>query len=228
MVQLPFSRVTTSSPFHHTGADFAGPKMVKRGYTRARLFEKSYICVFICMATKAVHLEVVRNISAEGFLAALRCFVVRRGCPETLATDNGTNFRDAQKELKDLYDLLQAPKTQNAVNRYCTTQHTKWTHMPARSPHFGGLWEAAVKSMKLLLAKVVGSHNLFIDELYSITVEIKAILNSRPLTPLDSAQDDGIEVFTPGHFLVGKALKSVPAPDLSTRKYHLSRWNLRQ
>ena len=83
--------------------------------------------------------------------------------------------------------------------------------------------------MKLLLAKVVGSHNLFIDELYSITVEVEAILNSRPLTPLDSARDDGIEVLTPELFLVGKALKSVPAPDLSTRKYNnLSRWNLRQ
>ena len=188
MGQLPFSRVTSSSPFHHTGADFAGPIMVKRGYTRAHILEKSYICVFICMATKAVHLEVVRNLSAEGFLVALHCFVARRGCTEMLATDNGTNFRGAQKELKDLYDLLQAPKTQNAVNRYCTTQHIKWTHAPARSLHFGGLWEAAVKTMKLLLAKVVGSHNLFIDELYSITVEIEAILNSRPLIPLDSAE----------------------------------------
>ena len=131
--------------------------------------------------------------------------------------------------MKDLYDLLKAPKTQDAMYRFCTTQHIKWTHTPARSPHFGGLWEASVKSMKLLLTKVVGPHNLFIDELYSITVEIEAILNSRPLTPLDSAQDDGIEVLTPGHFLVGKALKSVPAPDLSNRKYnHLSRWNLRQ
>ena len=227
--QLPFSRVTPSSPFHHMGADFASPIMVKRGYTHARILEKSYICVFICMATKAVHLEVIRNLSAEGFLAALCCFVARHSCPEMQATDNGTNFRGAQKELKDLYDLLQAPKTQNAVNSYCTTQHIKWTHTPARSPHFGGLWEATVKSMKLLLAKVVGSHNLFIDELYSITVEIEAILNSRPLTLLDSARDDGIEVLTPGHFLVGKALKSVPAPDLSTCKYNnLSRWNLHQ
>ena len=100
MGQLPFSRVTPSSPFHHTGADFASPIMVKRGYTRARILEKSYICVFICMPTKAVHLEVVRNLSAEGFLAALRCFVARRGCPETLATDNGTNFRGAQKGVE--------------------------------------------------------------------------------------------------------------------------------
>ena len=101
--------------------------------------------------------------------------------------------------------------------------------MPARSPHFRGLWEAAVKSMKVLVNKVVCPHHLFIDELYSLTVEVKSILNSRPLTPLNSASDDGIEVLTPGHFLVGKALKSVPAPDLSKCSISgLFRWKLRQ
>ncbi len=229
MGQLPANRVTPTSPFNHTGADFAGPIMVKRGYTRACTLEKTYICVFICMATKAVHLEIVRDLSSAGFLAALRCFVARRGCPATLTTDNGTNFIGAQKELKELYDFINTPTAQNAVDCYCTAQNIKWSHIPARSPHFGGLWEAAVKSMKLLLAKVVGPHNLFIDELYFLTVEIEAVLNSRPLTPIDSSPDDGIEVLTPGHFLVGKSLKSVPAPDLSTRNINgLSRWNLRQ
>ena len=207
----------------------AGPIMIKRGYTRVRTLEKTYICLFICMATKAIHLEVVRDLSSAGFLAALHCFVACRGCPETLTTDNGTNFIGAQKELKGLYDILNAPSAQNAVDRYCTAQNIKWSHTPARSPHFGGLWEAAVKSMKLLLTKVIGPNNLFIDELYSLTVEIEAALNSRPLIPIDSVADDGIEVLTPGHFLVGKSLKAVPAPDLSTHNINgLSRWNLRQ
>ena len=227
--QLPANRVTPTSPFNHTGADFAGPIMVKRGYTRARTLEKTYICLFICMATKAVHLEVVRDLSCAGFLAALRCFIARRGCPETLTTDNGTNFIGAQKELKGLYDILNAPSVQNAVDRYCTAQNIKWSHTPARSPHFGGLWEAAVKLMQLLLTKVIGPNNLFIDELSSLTVEIEAALNSRPLIPIDSVADDGIEVLTPGHFLVGKSLKAVPAPDLSIHNINgLSRWNLWQ
>ena len=227
--QLPANRVTPTSPFNHTGADFAGPIMVKRGYTRAHMLEKTYICLFICMATKAVHLEVVRDLSSAGFLAALRCFVAHHGCPETLTTDNGTNFIGAQKELKGLYDILNAPSVQNAVDHYCTAQIIKWSHTPARSPHFGGLWEAAVKSMKLLLTKVIGPNNLFVDELYSLTIEIEAALNSRPLIPIDSVADDGIEVLTPGHFLVGKSLKAVPAPDLSTHNINgLSHWNLRQ
>ncbi len=69
--------------------------------------------------------------------------------------------------------------------------------MDAYTCQISTLWEAAVKSMKLLLVKVVGSHNFFIDELYIVTVEIEAILNSWPLNPLDSAQDDGIEVLIP-------------------------------
>ena len=76
--------------------------MVKQGYTCARTLVKTYIGVFTCMATKAVHLEVVRDLSSDCFLAALHCFVAHRGCPETLTTDNGTNFIGAQRELKDL------------------------------------------------------------------------------------------------------------------------------
>ncbi len=148
--------------------------------------------------------------------------MARRGYPETLTTDNGANFIGAQRELKDLYNTLNSTTVQDAVIHFCTAKNIKWSHIPARSPHFGELWEAAVKSMKLLLNKVVGSHNLFMDELYTITVEIEAVLNSRPLVPLESSSDDGIEVLTPGHFLIGKALKSVPVPDLTTRISNLN------
>ena len=86
-----------------------------------------------------------------------------------------------------------------------------------------------MKSMKLLLIKVVGTHNLFMDELYSLIVEIEAVLNSRPLTPLDSSPDEGVEVLTPGHFLVGTALKSIPATNHSNMILScLTRWNVRQ
>jgi len=77
------------------------------------------------MATSAMHLEVVQDLSSEGFTAALRCFVACRGCPATLCTDNGTNFIGVQRELKEFYDFLKAPKIQDAVDRYCTVQKSK-------------------------------------------------------------------------------------------------------
>ena len=86
-----------------------------------------------------------------------------------------------------------------------------------------------MRSMKRLLIKVVGPHNLFMDELYFVTVEIEAVLNSRPLTLLDSLLDDGVEVLTPGHFLVSRALKSIPATNRSNRKLScLTCLNVRQ
>ncbi len=95
MGQLPVNRVTPTSAFHHTGADFAGPLMMKRGYTRNR----TLVCVFVFMATKAVHLELVTDLTSEAFLAALRRFIGRRGCPETLATDNGSKFCRSSKRI---------------------------------------------------------------------------------------------------------------------------------
>lgn len=68
------------------------------------------------MATKGVHLEVVCDLSTDGFLAALHCFVAHRGCPAMLTTDNGTNFIGAQREVKDLYNLLNTPTIQDAVD----------------------------------------------------------------------------------------------------------------
>ena len=158
------------------------------------------------MATKAVHPEMVLKLTTAEFLAALRRFVARRGCLETLATDNGTNFIGALRELKRLYQFLNSSETQSSVDRFCTTENVKWTLIPTQSPHFGGLWEVAVRSMKLLLYKVVGSHCLSMDKLFTLLVEVKSVLNSHPLVPLDSSSpEDGVEVLIPGHFLIGKA-----------------------
>ena len=125
MGQLPSCCIIPSSPFTHTGADFAGPLKVKRGYTCKPTYMDVYVCVFVCMATKAVHLEIVLNLTTADFLAALRRFVARRGCPETLATDNSPNFIGAQRDLKRLYQFLNSSETQSSVDRFCTTQNVK-------------------------------------------------------------------------------------------------------
>ena len=106
--------------------------------------------------------------------------------------------------------------------------HIKWTHIPARPPHFGGLWEDAVKSMKILY-KSVRPHSLFTDELFTVLVEGEAALNSRPLVPLESGPADGLEVLTPGHFLIGKAVKSIPVEmPMHLNINRLTHWNLCQ
>ncbi|GFX74721.1 integrase catalytic domain-containing protein [Trichonephila clavipes] len=103
MGDLPIERINPCRAFEKVGIDFAGPITTKCQHTRKANNFKSYICLFICMCTKAVHLELVSSLSATAFLSALRRFVSRRGYPSDIYSDNGTNFVGASAYLKDLF-----------------------------------------------------------------------------------------------------------------------------
>ena len=146
----------------------------------------------------------------------------------TIWSDNGTNFVGAARELKEFLTFFESQRTQNAVSDFCTAQGITWKFIPERAPHFGGLWEAAVKSMKSHFKKVIGETKLTFEELSTILVQIEACLNSRPIAPLPDS-DDGIDALTPGHFLIGKPLESLPDPPFSYKPLPLlRRWNLCQ
>ncbi|XP_015524649.2 uncharacterized protein LOC107227884 [Neodiprion lecontei] len=86
-----------------------------------------------------------------------------------------------------------------------------WSYIPPRAPHFGGLWETNVRSFKKHLYKVIGNNKLTFEEFYTLSCTIESCLNSRPLSPLSSNPED-LAALTPGHFLIGAALTSVPEP----------------
>ena len=109
----------------------------------------------------------------------------------------------AARELKDLYTHLGNAKTEHAINKFCADQGIQWSFVPEHTPHFGGLWEVAVKSLKCHFQHIVGYVRLTFEELAMILAQVEACLNSRPLTPL-SQPEDGIEVLTPCHFLTGR------------------------
>lgn len=159
-------------------------------------------------------------------MAAFRSFVARRGCPAKVFTDNGSNFLGAHAELKEIITLLRSEHSECTVTTWAARRDIEWHFSPARAPHFGGLWEAAVRQMKILLKKTVGSTALTYEELSTLLTEAEAILNSRPLVPLDSLDDDGIAPLTPGHFLTGGPLSALPAlPDQTTKLSLLKGWN---
>ncbi len=223
---LPLVRTTPSAPFLNTGVDFAGPFITKQGYTRKPVRVKSYACIFVCMATKAVHIELCLSLSTDEFLSALRRFCSRRGCPAAMYSDNGSNFIGAHGELLQIQDLLRRSKT--ALSHFTSQNGVTWHFSPPRTPHMGGLWEAAVKQMKLLLRKLVQPHQLRTDELSSVLIEIEGILNSRPLVPIDSTDPESLAL-TPGHFLVGRPIKALPTDISSKVKLSsLRRWQLTQ
>ena len=126
-----------------------------------------------------------------------------------------------------MYDFLDRQKTKGEISDFCSTQNIQWKFIPERSPHFGGQWEAAVKSMKFHFKRVIGDTKLTFEELTTVLAQIEACLNSRPLTSLPD--DDGIEALTPGHFLIGQPMESIPDPSFSYRSLNLlKRWDLCQ
>ena len=175
-----------------------------------------------------MHLELVSDLSTDAFIACLRRFTSRRGKPTLLWSDHGTNFVGAAREIKELVKFLESQKAQGEISLFCSVQNIQWRFIPEHAPHFGGLWEAAVKTFKSHLRRVVGNVKLTFEELTTVLSQIEACLNSRPLVALPLA-DDGVEALTPGHFLVGRPLEALPDPALTYRSISiLSRWHLCQ
>uniref|UniRef100_A0AAR5P578 Integrase catalytic domain-containing protein n=1 Tax=Dendroctonus ponderosae TaxID=77166 RepID=A0AAR5P578_DENPD len=205
MGDLPGARVNPSRPFSSVAVDYAGPFDIKDGKLRSRKIIKSYICLFVCQAVKAVHIEVVSDLTSDGFLSMLKRFVSRRGIPSNIYSDNATCFVGGKNELVKLQNLTKS----NGFDHYLSDNQIKWHFMPARSPHFGGLHEAAVKSCKHHLKRVLNRGLLHYEGFYTLTSQIEAILNSRPLVSIFSDPNDS-EVLTPAHFLMGQELTAIP------------------
>ena len=153
MGQLPLSRVTPSQPFTHTGIDYAGPITLKTWKGRGAKTQKGWICVFVCMTTSAVHLELVTDYSTEGFIATYRRFSSRRGIPHTIYSDCGTNFVGADANLKSMF--TQGSQYHQELASLFVNDNTTWCFNPPAAPHIGGKWEAVVKSMKYHLRRTV-------------------------------------------------------------------------
>lgn len=229
MGDLPSSRVTPARAFLSTGVDYAGPFNIKFLNLRAIRHVKVYMCVFICMVTKAVHLEVVTDLTADSFIATLTRFVSRRGLCSDIFSDCGTNFIGANTILQKLIkENIFSPQGQKKIHHFTSMKGINFHFNPPSAPHQGGLWEAAVKSAKYHLRRVMGDTILTLMEFTTLLSQVEAMLNSRPLTPL-SKDPSELEVLTPGHFLIGCPLAAVPERDhLQLPNNRLKQWHLVQ
>lgn len=146
MRDLPAVRVTAPTrSFQHCGVDYAGPVFVRASAGRGITSRKTYIALFICLATRAIHLELVADYSTASFLNAYSRFCAHRGFPQSMYSDNGTTFVGADRELTAAYyAALRDPNFQNQTATDCVT----WNFLPPAATHFGGIWEAGVRSVK--------------------------------------------------------------------------------
>jgi hypothetical protein len=224
MGDLPVKRLEPARPFINSGLDYCGPILIKthRGRGKQKTI-KAYVCLFICLSTKAIHIELVSDLTADTFLDALKRFVSRRGTVKSIISDNATNFIKANKDLIDLHQFFQNSEISRKLVTTLSNENIQWKFIPPRTPNFGGLWEAGVKSVKYHIKRVVGETVLTYDELYTLLTRIEACLNSRPLVPMSN----DLTAITPGHFLISEALTAPLEPDLTELKINqLSRHQL--
>lgn len=227
MGSLPAVRVTPAKAFLSSGVDYAGPIMLRTSKGRGHKAYKGYVCLFVCMVTKAIHLEVVSDLTSRGFLEAFKRFVARRGHCADIYSDNGTNFVGASKELKDMVAVEKSTMAKEIADSLAGNG-TSWHFIPPRAPNFGGLWESGIKSTKYHIKRVIGDSTLTYEEMSTLLAQIEACLNSRPLSVVGNDPEEA-RPLTPGHFLVGEPLLTVPEanydiPNLTS----LKRWQVTQ
>ena len=185
MADMPSVRFSAKpAVFKNVGIDYCGPYQVFSGKKPIQ----RYICLITCLVVRAVHLEPVTDLSTEKYLMAIDHFCSRRGNPEVIYSDNGTNFQGAANILHDLA-------------RRVSTRSIDWRFIPPGTPHQGGVWERLIGMSKRILYSIVGSKRLNDECFHTEICQVEGILNSRPLSPVSSDCKD-LEALTPSHFLI--------------------------
>lgn len=195
MASLPAARLAAfERPFTFVGVDYFGPIQVAVGRRR----EKRWGVIFTCLTIRAVHIEVAHSLDTSSCIMSIRNFISRRGTPKEIYSDNGTNFKAAEKILCSQIKNINLSKIQT------TFQLIKWKFNPPAAPHMGGAWERLVKSIKTVLYSICPSMSFSDESLKSALCEVEFTINCRPLTfvSLECSDDEAI---TPNHLLIGSS-----------------------
>ena len=210
MAPLPKSRlVPFKPPFTFSGVDFLGPLAVKWGRGTA----KRWVCLFTCLTTRAVYIEVAPSLETDDFIMILRQFISRRGPPEEIRSDRGTNFVGADREMREAIEHWNQTKIELELQQ----RGVKWTFLPPAAPHMAGIWERLVQITKKHLKAVVGDRLLNEFALRTLLAEIESIMNNRPITPVSDDPTD-LEALTPNHFLLQRKVVGLPPWNLCPRR----------
>ena len=204
MSPLPVCRVTPSAcVFQHVGLDYFGPITIKQGRNNL----KRYACVFSCMSTRALHIEIAFALDTSSFMNVFCRFCGRRGFPSDIYSDNGSNFIGAEREMREAVCRLNCDVVHAAFLR----KGMNWHFNPPAASHQGGIWERMIRTIRKVLRMLTGGRNLSEDQLATFMVEVERIVNDRPLTPVSSDTGD-LNTLSPSALLLGR-LDALLAPD---------------
>lgn len=207
---LPSARVKDIEPFSVVGVDYTGAFTLRGNKQNPKVDQIVYILLFTCPSSRAIHLEVVEDLSTLSFIQAFRCFTAHHSLPRIIMSDNATTFESAAKAFKNIF-------LDPAVHKYLSDRRINWQFIPKRAPWYGGYWERMVGIAKNSLKKMLGRSKPTLAEFRALIAETEAVLNDRPLEEPSSNFQDG-ESLTPSHLLYGKRNFSLPASDLLTEE----------
>ena len=195
---LPLERVQLVPPFSHVGVDHTGSYVIKDPQSRK---EKAYICLFVCATTRAMHLEVVEDLTTSKFIMCLRRLATTKGMPSLILSDNHRTFIAGETIL---LDLQQDP----LVREYLKSKNVRRKHQTPRSPWMGGHFERLVRTIKASLPTAISRKFLTLEEFRTVVIEAENIVNSRPLTyQSDSTRDVPL---SPSQLAWGRDLTLMP------------------
>lgn len=219
MASLPSDRVTGDIPaFENTALDYFGPFDVVNG----RKHEKRYGVIFSCLASRAIHLELSYSLSTDSFINSLRRFVSRRGNVKCIRSDNGTNLRGGEKELKVAIQSWNL----KTISKWMLQRSIEWKFQPPLSSHFGGVFEREIRSVRKVLTSLLKEQPIKLNDehLNTLLCEVENILNCRPLTELtDNVYD--CDALTPNHLLLLHGGATFPPGVFSSDDvYTIRRW----
>ncbi|MEM7216698.1 MAG: hypothetical protein AAF423_14260, partial [Pseudomonadota bacterium] len=203
MPPWPKERVCRSAPFQFVGVDYFGPMKVRVGSE----LQKMWASLFTCLSTRAVHIEPVLDCTSAEFFNAFLRFVSRRGYPSQIISDNAAQFQLthilADKAWKE------TPEDPSIVS-YLARNGIKWIFIVELAPWQGGHYERLVGVVKSVLKTVVGGRLLSWSDLVTLMVETESIVNSRPITYVNSASDENFAILRPVDFLLFRPVNSPP------------------
>ncbi|GBN94576.1 hypothetical protein AVEN_251192-1, partial [Araneus ventricosus] len=191
--QLPKNRILENPPFTVTGIDFTGPVIIR---SVKESNQKSYITLFTCAVTRALHLELTTDMTTKHFILSLRRFLARRGNCKVIISDNAKSFKATDNILREFAKIL----VDVDLKKFVGIHEITWQFIPPHAPWWGGFYERLMRSIKEPLRKILGRASLSFEEMTTILAEVELVLNHRPLTYTSNDLDEPLPL-TPAHFL---------------------------
>nr|XP_043906906.1 uncharacterized protein LOC122785246 [Solea senegalensis] len=206
MSELPRERIEVSAPFTFCGMDCFGPFVIKRGRKEC----KRYGLIFTCLSSRAVHIEMLEDMSTDAFVNALRCFISLRGAVCQLHCDQGSNFVGARNELREALKQCDI----KVLEAFLADKQCEFFFNAPSASHAGGVWERQIRSIRNVLSITISQCPGRLDDasLRTLFYEAMAIVNSRPLN-VDGINDPlSPETLTPNHLILMKSRCALPPP----------------